>query len=192
MPRGPDYQKERSERQQQRILDALQAGPMTTYQLAEILHLARPTVTKHINSLLVQPRRVHVESFILGNGRPRSVYAIGNGTNAKISRVQEGRILDFLAGQTEPLSTHQIAWLIGMTYPTARNYVRSLRERRKIHVAKWGWSDRTRRALYLAGKKDGAPKPASMPVRVKLARAPQAWFAALPGAQSIAQHQEAV
>lgn len=194
MPRGPDYQKERGERQQARILDALAGKQMTSLQIAAALHLSRATTLKHLTILRKRPnKRVYVRALILksGIGRPEIIYACGSKNDATVRKVQETRILDVLEELTMPQSARQIADAAGLTHPNMKNYIRSLKGSRKIYVAKWAWSNQTRVPMYLAGDAEDAPK---RPMREKVVitpAAPRSWFASLPGAQSIVQHREA-
>jgi DNA-binding CsgD family transcriptional regulator len=164
MSRGPDYQKERSERQEQRILDALLVASMTAYQLAERLHLSRQCIQVHVRALMAQPdRRVHVVSFQLGAGRPRLVYGLGSGHDAKIHKFQQERVLDFLTDITIPQSAYQISERMGMGYGNLKVYIRGLKKRRKIHIASWLWSAKVAVPLYLIGNEPNAPKPTKRP-----------------------------
>jgi predicted ArsR family transcriptional regulator len=164
MTRGPDYQKERSERQEQRILEALRTGPMTAHQLSDRLHISRQCAQVHLRTLMKQPdRRVHITSFQLSAGRPRVIYALGSGHDVKIERFQQDRILDMLNEITVPQSAYQIAERMGMGYGNAKRYMRGLKKRRKIHIAAWLWSEKTPFALYLIGYQKDMPKPTRRP-----------------------------
>lgn len=180
MPRGPDYQKERSERQQQRILELLAIRPMSAYDLSDRLHLARTNVHKHLNALMEKPnRRVRVATFELKVGRPRYVYALGNKPDLKMAAFQKQRIVDALKELDEPSTTYAIVDSIGMDRSNIKHYFQPLRKAKRIYIADWIWSDRTATPLYLAGQGEDAPRPRSMPVPEKLCIKPQGIFAAL-------------
>jgi hypothetical protein len=180
--RAPGYQKERGERQEKRILEALASRPMTAYELAEKLFLSRHCVQVHVKRLMKRPnRRVHIASYeVGGGGRPKHVYALGAGNNVTISAYQQGRILDILSETAIPKSAYQIAELIGMGYGIVKIYVRGLRKAHRIHVATWLWSNKTPMPMYLAGRDEDAPKPTKRDLAPhRVVTAPQGIFAML-------------
>lgn len=180
MPRGPDYQKERSERQRQRILELLSIRPMSTYDLSDRLHLARTNVHKHLNALMEKPnRRVRVATFELKQGRPRYVYALGDRPDLTMAQFQKQRIVDAMRELGEPSTSYAIVDSIGMDRSNIKHYFRPLRQAGRIYIADWTWSDRTATPLYMAGKGEDAPRPRSKPLPKKLDIRPQGIFAAL-------------
>lgn len=191
MPRGPDYQKERSERQQQRIIAALTDGPATAEQIGVKLHLNRKTAQEHLTLLISAPkRRVRVHSYTLTPNRPQAIYALGSEPNITAQQYQESRVLDTLRDVSAPLTAIQIAALINVSHCSARVYVSSLLCRRRIHIADWKWIDKKSAAAYRFGRGEDAVRPTKKPIaRPKIAAS--LWFAALPGAQAIIQQREA-
>lgn len=162
--RQPGYQRERGERQEKRVLDALAVEPMTAYQLAEKLHLSRWRAHVHLTRLMKRPNRlVRVVSYQLGSGRPRLVYGLGTGRDVSISEFQQARILKVLASAPAPWSAYQIAERMSMGYGIVKIYMRALKKASKVHVARWMWSNKTPMALYLAGCGEDVPKPTKRP-----------------------------
>lgn len=158
------YQRERGERQEKRILEALAVESLTAYQLAEQLHLSRWRVHVHLTRLMKSPNRfVRVVSYQLGAGRPRLVYGLGTGRNVSISEFQQSRVLKVLASAPAPWSAYQIAERMSMGYGIVKIYMRGLKKAGKVHVAQWIWSNKTPMALYLAGRGEDVPKPTKRP-----------------------------
>jgi hypothetical protein len=86
MTRSPDYQKERRERQESRIINALQVE-MTVHELVEAPCLSRSGVQKHLTKMISEtPRRIHVARWQSTDGRPLAVYKKGGGRNAPVPR----------------------------------------------------------------------------------------------------------
>lgn len=181
--RAPGYQKERGERQEKRILEALAATPMTAHQLSEKLFLSRHRAQVHLKRLMKRPhRRVRIAAYEVGcgSGRPKHVYALGGTNDVTITAYQQARILDMLNETSIPKSAYQIGELMNMGYGIVKIYVRALKIAKKIHVATWIWSNKTPTPLYLIGRGDDAPKPKKRdlaPRRVVMK--PQGIFAAL-------------
>lgn len=162
--RAPGYQKERGERQEARIIDALTDGPKTCYELADILHIARWTVHKYLVRLMDKANKlIHVCGFRLNGGRPMYLYDIGNKRNATLETFQRRRILKVLESIGKPTSTAQIAVILGESYGTINRYMNSLKKKNHAHIAEWEWSYKTPVGLYLAGKGEDAPRPTKWP-----------------------------
>lgn len=177
--RAPGYQKERSERQQARILEALAIAPASTFELADTLHLSRTCVHRHIRELQEKPnRRVRVVDFeTVVPGRPRGIYGLGKGKDLTIADFQRKRVL---AAITERISALDLITKLGMLPGSTYRYIGQLLAKKKIHIVDWGWSDRTPFAIYEAGPGDNVPRPKAMPVQpVIVKRAPCGIFAAL-------------
>lgn len=167
VPRGPEYQRSRGARQEQRILDALTDQAMTTYQLCDRLHLSRKNVCVHLERLMEKPnRRVHISGFDMAGGRPKFVYDIGDDPNMRTATFHKNRLLADLKAIDQPSSIDQAAARLSMAYNTARCYMNQLRKAGRVHVADWGWSDRTPVALYVAGPGENVPRPKHKPVVV--------------------------
>lgn len=180
MLRGSDYQKERGERQMGRVMELLTRGPMTSYQLADAMHLSRQNVLVALRRLMERPnRRVYLHTFELRTGRPRYVFALGNKPNMTIERFQCERIIKRVEDVTVPWNLYRLASLLQMEYGTVKIYMRHLIRGKKVHVADWGWSDRTAYPLYLIGKGHDVPRPKSKPKPVRSVSRPAGIFAAL-------------
>lgn len=162
--RGPDYQKDRGERQEARILDILTEGPKTAYALAEIMHLSRFRVQRYLNRMMELPnRRAHICGFEMATNRPRFLYDAGEGKNMRVGTYWRNRLLLALEESAGPASVKQLCSRIGLRYGTSLPYVRSLRKSNRIHIAEWAWSAKTAVPLYVIGKGDDAPKPTKRP-----------------------------
>lgn len=180
MPRGPDYQKERGERQMNRVLELLAGGPMTSYELADAMHLSRQAVLVAVRRLRARPhRRVYLHDFHMIVGRPRYVFALGNKRDMTIERYQSNKIISCMEDELMPWSLYDLASRLPMEYGTVKIYMRYLVKEQKVHVAGWNWSDRPPYPLYLIGKGNDVPRPKSKPLPVSKSRRPASIFAAL-------------
>lgn len=99
-PRGPNYQKERGERQERRILAALAVRPMTTSELQEKLSLSRPSIGNYIRRLMAAPRQVRISGYAPRpeqGGKRAAYFAIGAGRDAKrpahLTRAEQFKLL---------------------------------------------------------------------------------------------------
>lgn len=185
--RAPGYQKDRGERQQKRILEALASCPMTAHQLSDRLHLCRHRIQVHVRRLMQRPnRRVHIAAYeVGGGGRPRHIYALGSGRNVGIGAYQQGRIVDMLTETSIPRTAYQIGELMNMRYGIVKIYVCALRQAGRIHVVGWMWSKKTPMALYVVGKGENVPRPTKRDVAPeRVLAAPQTWFSVLTGVQA--------
>lgn len=179
-PREPGYQKERGERQMNRVLELLASGPMNSYQLSEAMHLSRQNVMVAVRRLMKRPnRRVYLHTFELRPGRPRHVFALGSKNDMTIERYQCGRIAERMGHETSPWSVYQLAEMMPMEYSTAKIYMRAMLRDQKVHIAAWGWSDRTPYPRYLMGKGLDVPRPKEMPKPARSVRPSASIFAAL-------------
>jgi hypothetical protein len=179
VPRAPDYQRSRSERQQARILAALAIAPASSFELADALHMSRSCAHKHLMKLQAKPtRRVPVVEFeVIVPGRPRGIYGLGVGRDATIAEAQRKRMLKAI---TEPISALDLIAKLGMLPSSAYRYIAQLMDKEKIHVVRWDWSDRTPFAIYEAGPGENVPRSTSKPTRAfTVKRRPQGIFAAL-------------
>lgn len=179
VPRAPDYQRSRSERQQARILAALAVAPATSLELADTLHMSRSATNKHLLALQAQPnRRVRIVGFdVVVPGRARGIYGLGAGRDITITEVQRKRVLKAMA---EPISALDLIAKLCIMPTSAYRYIGELMDKERIHVVNWGWSNRTPFAIYEAGPGENMPRPTSKPVRaITLQRRPQGIFAAL-------------
>jgi hypothetical protein len=179
VPRAPGYQRSRSERQQARILAALAVAPATSLELADTLHMSRSATNKHLIALQAKPnRRVRVVDFeVVVPGRARGIYGLGAGRDIAIAEVQRKRVLKAMA---EPISALDLIAKLGIMPTSAYRYIGQLMDKKKIHVVRWDWSNRTPFAVYEAGPGENVPRPTSKPVRaVTVTRRPQGIFAAL-------------
>lgn len=179
VPRAPDYQRSRSERQQARILAALAVAPATSLELADTLHMSRSATNKHLLALQAKPnRRVRVIDFeVVVPGRARGIYGLGAGRDVSIAEVQRKRVLKAMS---EPISAHELIEKLRIMPTSAYRYIGQLMDKEKIHVVRWNWSNRTPFAIYEAGPGESVPRPKSKPARaLTITRRPQGIFAAL-------------
>jgi hypothetical protein len=179
VPRAPGYQHARSERQQARILAALEVAPASSFDLAEALHLSLSCAHKHLIALQAKPnRRVRIVDFeVVIPGRPRAIYGLGKMPDTTIPEVQRKRILKAI---TEPISALELIEKLRMLPGSFYRYLGQLLDKRKVHIVRWDWSGRTPFAIYEAGPGENVPRPTSMPVRPAIVRRqPQGIFAAL-------------
>jgi hypothetical protein len=179
VPRAPDYQRDRSERQQARILAALEVAPASSFELADALHMSHSCAHKHLIALQAKPnRRVRVVDFeVVVPGRPRGIYGLGKMPDVTIAEVQRKRILKAI---TEPVSALDLLSKLRMLPGSFYRYLGQLLDKGKVHVVRWDWSGRTPFAIYAAGLGESVPRPTSMPVRPAMVRRrPQGIFAAL-------------
>ena len=66
------------------MLMALESGPMSTEQLADLTGLGNAQVTRHIGVLrLSSPKLVYISGFLKVRGKGTPVYALGNKPDAK-------------------------------------------------------------------------------------------------------------
>jgi len=66
------------------MLMALESGPMSTEQLAELTGTPKDQVTRHISILrLSGPKQVYIANFVRTRGKGTPVYALGNKPDAK-------------------------------------------------------------------------------------------------------------
>lgn len=183
MPRGPDYQRDRTRRQEDRILAVLAEGPATAYTMAEKLFISRSRIHFVIKGLMKRPnKRVYIADFDFDNvdkSRAKYVYALGSSHNLTIEKYREREILHALEGAVEPLSTRQITALVSVKERAVVDIVKGLREKERIHVEDWGWSGKTPVPLYVFGKGKSAPRPTSRPESESKRIIPQTIFAAL-------------
>jgi predicted ArsR family transcriptional regulator len=81
-PRSPDYQKERRERQERRIIEAL-SEPMDILELAAALCMARSTAQRHLTRMVnAKRRKVRIAGWRPTDGRPLALYKRGSAPNA--------------------------------------------------------------------------------------------------------------
>lgn len=177
--RALGYQKERSERQQARILEALAIAPASTFELADTLHLSRTCVHRHVIELQEKPnRRVRVVDYdVVVPGRPRGIYGLGKAADLSIAAWQRKRVLGAI---TDRISALDLIDRLGMLPGSTYRYLNQLLAKNQIHVVDWGWSDRTPYAIYENGPGDNVPRPKAMPPKpVTPKRKAQGIFAAL-------------
>lgn len=162
--RAPGYQKERGERQEARILAALEDGPATIAQLVARLPMTRKTIHHYMQRLMAQPnRRVHITSLRINGGHPAYVYDLGDKRNCTINTYYRTMIVHHLETINVPISAAAIASTLGIDYKNVLKQMAVLKKGTKIYVADWMWSCRTPCALYAAGKFENAPRPTKWP-----------------------------
>lgn len=172
MPRNADYQKERGERQQDRILDCIADQAKTTKQIAAELYMSRASVAIYLKRLMDStPRHAHIERYELPTtGRATPFYRLGNKPDAvfqpyyvrkpKQPDRKTARIMDILELLTVPHTVHEICAEITLTPSGVRRYLQELKADKRIYIK--GWRHPGKRGdlapIYALGNRPDAPK----------------------------------
>lgn len=158
------FQKERGERQENRILALLEDGPMSAFDLCAKLHLSKFQTHTYLNRLMAEPnKRVYISGFTSEHSQPRMLYELGNKKNVNIVMVQKQRVVDGLRYLDQPTSSLDLAKHIKMHEGSTKRYVYQLRKAKRIYIADWGWIGTSPVPLYMAGRSDDAPKITKRP-----------------------------
>lgn len=172
MPRGPEYQKDRGERQKQRILELTAVAPMSARDLAAAVHLTVSAVLLHTKAMMREtPRRMHIAALVpAGKGKPTPMYGPGDLPDAvyepvrlpsKPDRVETrmGQLVELL--EQGSCTAEQAALKMHLSISRAREYVRRLRDMRWAYIADWikpeGRGDLA--PSYALGIRADKPKP---------------------------------
>lgn len=176
MSRGPEYQKERSERQRARILSLLCAHPMSKRQVSSELFMHPETASGHL-TIMRRLGMIHIGGHFLddksGMGRVVPVYYPGNLPDVKYTSVRERmriqtqehsayrKKLVEQALQDGPRRSDQISLAIGLSVGRTRTYIRQMRLEGKVYIAKWGIGAENNYTfpLYGLGSKKDAKQP---------------------------------
>lgn len=171
--RAPEYQKERGERQEKRIVASLTESPKTPQQLADALFLGLCNVCLYLRRMR-KAGRVHIASHEKRHGRPAPVWAAGSAPDAEYVPKRHPTPVQTVAerlAQVELLlkSGHTARELSEKLYVTrgrAQRYVRILREsdlgaNRAVYIV--GWRHPGHRGdlapVYKIGAGKDVPKP---------------------------------
>lgn len=151
MARGADYQKDRRERQEQKILAFIAEQPLTAKQLAEKLHITRDGVNIHLKRMKEEvPRRLYIADYeysVVG-GKPGPLYAAGDKEDAvyvksrapkcdrknQTAKIRQ-QIIDRLTYC--PMTIQALALMLNLSHTWTRNYTDQLRAEKKIYVLRW-------------------------------------------------------
>lgn len=178
-----DFQKERGQRQENRLLALLEDGPMDAFQLSAKLHLSKFQTHTYLNRLMAEPnKRVFISGFTSEHSQPRMLYELGCKKNVNVVIVQKQRLIDGLRDLNEPTAVVDLAKRVKMNTLSARRYVSQLRKAKRIYIAAWGWSGTSALPLYMAGRSEDASKITKRPeAPVKKQYSAPSPFAALFG-----------
>jgi DNA-binding CsgD family transcriptional regulator len=168
MKRGPNYQKERGERQEQRIIASLTETPKTPAQLAGALSMGQSNVSIYTRRLKRQGR-IYVSGHSGGIGRPAPIFAVGSmpdveyvpkrrSTPIKTTATRLTEVKKLLeAGHT----SRELGQKLHLTRGRAQKLVQLLREQTPVRVV--GWRHPGHRGdlapIYRLGTGSDAPKP---------------------------------
>lgn len=149
MPRAPDYQKERGDRQIARILELLAEKPMTATELGRVMGLTKSGVHIYLRRLQEEPRKVRVCDYQRNGGRPFSIYGLGSGPDAELIRaklikkpkvVNDGRVqceAILAAIRGNPSTVAQIAARLSVSIAYVRKYLDQMHAERRVWVSRW-------------------------------------------------------
>lgn len=166
--RAPDYQKERGQRQEQRVIATLTEAPKTPAQIAEALSLGLSNVSIYTRRLKRQGR-IYVSGHQGGIGRPAPVFAVGSLPDVeyvpKRRNVPIKTVDDRLAEVKKLLESGHTSRELGeklhVTRGRAQKLVQMLREQTPVRIA--GWRHPGHRGdlapIYRLGTAPDAPKP---------------------------------
>jgi predicted ArsR family transcriptional regulator len=172
MARGPDYQKDRGERQKQRILELTAAKPMSARDLAGAVYLTVSAVLLHTKAMMREtPRRMHIAALApTGTGKPTPLYGPGDLPDTIYDPVRKPKLPDRVEtrmGQLVELleqgscTTEQAAIKMHLSHSRAREYMRRLREMGWAYITDWikpeGRGDLA--PSYALGMRADKPKP---------------------------------
>lgn len=165
--RPPGYQDQRAQRQRERILTALKAGPLTAAELCARLHLSRSRLTTYLQMLRAEPRKVRIVGHMLTDGAPAFRYGLGNGPDVAYQpagKVRKGsqrdqREAEIVALLAEPQSVQQLAAVVGIAPKGIRTYLRVLRDAGRVHISAWRRSRSALVPVYALGNAPDQPSP---------------------------------
>jgi DNA-binding CsgD family transcriptional regulator len=168
MTRGPNYQKERGERQEQRIIASLTEKPKTPAQIAEALSLGLSNVSIYTRRLKRQGR-IYISGHEGGVGRPAPIFAVGSlpdveyvpkRRNAPIKTV-DMRLAEVRNLLESGHTSRELGQKLHVTRGRAQKLVQMLKEQTPVRIV--GWRHPGHRGdlapIYRLGKGEDAPKP---------------------------------
>lgn len=174
MPRAPDYQKERGQRQEQRILGSLAESPKTSRQLADLLSVSLSNISIYTRRLR-SAGQVHIAGYeSCGIRRPAPQWGVGALPDAEYvptrCPVPVPTAADRLAQARQLLKAGHTSTELGkqmsITRGRAQKYIQMLREpdaqgRRNVQII--GWRHPGKRGdlapIYKVGCGEDTPKP---------------------------------
>jgi hypothetical protein len=174
MTRGPDYQRERGERQEKRMLELLKEQPRTAHALAAAMHTGRSNVEIYIRRLRAKLQIFKSDHEPRVTGRPAPVWAVGAGQDVEYvpkristpipsteDRVAQARKFLCSAHTSADLAAH-----LNLTRGRANRLIAILRTpdpkgKRVLFIC--GWRHPGHRGdlspIYKVGSKPDVPKP---------------------------------
>lgn len=170
--RGPNYQKERGERQKQRILDLVASEPMTAKQLAESIHLSLTAVLLHTKAMMRSaPRRLRIAGYVPSSiGKPAPLYGPGEAPDTAYDPIRKAKLLDRVETKAAlirkhleeaPRTAEQLGNLAHMSPSRTRFYLRRLRDAGEVYIKSWapppGRGDLS--PVYAIGSRTDKKKP---------------------------------
>lgn len=185
----------RRDRQIARILEAVAAKPMTTNDLAKLLHLHQSQVCRYLDDLRNgAPRRVYVSGFqpVAPNLKPPRLFSAGDKKDAVFPRKSkkkpdrvEARKRQILGLLALPQTAEQLAARLGITSNRTRVYLAMLRSRKtakctsrhgthpssvahRLPSMRWGTCQTRRWCADPASPNPGSPRCVRVPGRQPL------------------------
>ncbi|HWV64103.1 MAG TPA: winged helix-turn-helix domain-containing protein [Oxalicibacterium sp.] len=149
MPRGPDFQKERGEKQRRRILEQLKAGPMSAQELADTIYLSRAAVLLHIQVLRAAKLVRIADHRTQCRSREIRLYGLGDAPDAEYVKVKR-RGVGVLEQQRRQMrqaiidqlkisraTSTELAVLLKVSEPTMRKYLPMMHAEKLVYRAGW-------------------------------------------------------
>lgn len=169
-PRGPNYQKERGERQEARILAACSETALSAKAIAAALNLHISGISIYTRRLMNEPRRMHIAGHASNQaGRSTPLYKTGNLPDVPCIPKRKAKLPDrvetqrnrILTAMSTPKTVKAIAKEIARSTSRTVTYITELRADRLVHIA--GWEKPAGRGdlapIYALGHKRDVRKP---------------------------------
>jgi hypothetical protein len=177
--RGGDYQKERGERQRQKIVFAVGDGMLSAEEIASIVCLTRSAVLLHIQRMR-EAKQVRIAGYReQSRSREIPLYGLGAAPDAVYVRLRDRgdvfarrkamfqAILEKLGECNQrghSATAPELAILLGVANPTMRKYLPLMREANLIYRS--GWVKRTGGgqgvAVWSVGDKPDVPESSTL------------------------------
>lgn len=170
--RGPNYQKERGERQIKRICEFLERGPANKITIAESCFMAGSTAMGYIKRLRAENRVFICGHTANGSGRPAPIYQLGEGVDKVFCRVKrkhqgkgtrpsmDERSKEALKILRSAKTSAELGILMKIAQSRANRYIRDLRAQGKVFIMGYrqppNGGDQS--PVYMAGKQPDAVK----------------------------------